>query len=105
LARWHPDFDLKGLPEIDIAELPVSPDDDYKKVLASPIEMRQYAERTPSQRVRRALFSTLSSDSESTMITLPSPSKQSLSMDGIPSTLIEKVSAPTSLSILLTWQP
>ncbi len=91
LARWHPDFDLLNIPDIDISSLPESPDKEYKQLLASPIEIRHYAERTQSQRVKRALFSTFSSDDVSTTITLSSPNKETLSIDGISSSLIEKV--------------
>jgi len=88
LARWHPDFDLLNIPDIDISPLPESPD---TKLLASPIEIRHYAERTQSQRVKRALFSTFSSDDVSSTITLSSPKKETLSINGISSSLIEKV--------------
>ena len=91
LARWHPDFDLINIPDIDISPLPESPDQHYKQLLASPIEIRHYAERTPSKRVKRALFSTFSSDDVSQTITLSSPTKETLSIDGISSSLIEKV--------------
>ena len=91
LARWHPDFDLLNIPDIDISPLPESQDKDYKQVLASPIEIQHYAERTQSQRVKRALFSTFSNDDVSSTVILSSPKKQSLSVDGIPSSLIEKV--------------
>lgn len=88
LARWHPDFDLQNIPDIDVSPLPESPD---RQLLASPIEIRQFAERTPSERVKRALFSTFSSDDVTSTITLSSPKKETLSIDGIPSSLIEKV--------------
>jgi hypothetical protein len=88
LARWHPDFDLQNIPDIDIASLPVSPD---RQLLASPIEIRHFAERTPSERVKRALFSAFSSDDVSSTITLSSPKKEALSIDGISPSLIEKV--------------
>ncbi len=88
LARWHPDFDLLNIPDIDISPLPQSPD---TQLLASPIEIRHYAERTQSQRVKRALFSTFSSDDVSSTITLSSPNKETLSITGISSSLIEKV--------------
>jgi hypothetical protein len=87
LARWHPDFELNNLPDIEASPLPIAPDDQFKKLVASPLEIRHYAQTTHSQRVKRALFSTFSSDE----ITLPSPSKESLSIDGISSTLIEKI--------------
>lgn len=74
-----------------MSPLPESPDENYKKVLASPIEIRDYAEKTSSQRVKRALFATFSSDDVSSTITLSSPSKESYSTDGISSSLIEKV--------------
>ncbi len=88
LTRWHPDFDLLNIPDIDISPLPESPD---KQLLASPIEIHHYAERTQSQRVKRALFSTFSSDDVSTTITLASSNKKTLSIDGISSSLIEKI--------------
>lgn len=91
LVRWHPDFDLSSVPDIDISPLPISPDQNYKQLLASPIEIRQYAERTQSQRVKRALFSTFSSDDVSSTIVLPSPTKQTLSIEGISSSLIDKI--------------
>ena len=91
LARWHPDFDLVNIPDIEVAPLPRAPDDDFKRLLASPIEIRHYADKTPSQRVKRALFATFSSDDVSSTITLPSPKKETLSIDGISSALIDKV--------------
>ncbi len=97
LARWHPDFDLLNIPDIDISPLPESPDKEYKQLLASPIEIRHYAERTQSQRVKRALFSTFSSDDVSSTIILPSPTKETLSIDGISSSLIEKVEVNFSM--------
>lgn len=91
LARWHPDFDLLNIPDIDISPLPESPDQAHSPSLASPINIRSYAERTQSPRVKRALFATFSSDDVTSTITLPSPSKETLSIDGISSSLIEKV--------------
>ncbi|CAF0880917.1 unnamed protein product [Adineta steineri] len=99
LVRWHPDFDLVNIPDIDIASLPESPD---IRLLASPIEIRHYAERTSSQRVKRALFSTFSSDDVSSTITLPSPSKETLSIDGISSSLIEKIRSKETNKLLST---
>lgn len=92
LARWHPEFNLNQLPEIESSILPISPEENFKKLLASPIEIRRYAEKTPSERVKRALFSALSSDDVTTTISLPSPRKESISIDGISAGLIEKVS-------------
>jgi len=100
LARWHPDFDLVNIPDIEISPLPESPDQDYKQLLASPIEIRHYAERTPSQRVKRALFSTFSNDDVSPTITLPSPNKETLSIDGISSSLIEKIRSKETNKLL-----
>ncbi|CAF0857906.1 unnamed protein product [Adineta ricciae] len=99
LARWHPEFDLENIPDIDVAPLPESPD---KQLLASPIEIRHYAERTPSERVKRALFSAFSSDDVSSTITLSSPKKEALSIDGISSSLIEKIRSKETSKILST---
>ena len=100
LARWHPEFDLNSLPDIEASPLPISPDDQFKKLSASPMEIRHYAERSPSQRVKRALFATFSSDDITSTITLPSPSKESLSINGISSTLIEKIRSKETNQLL-----
>lgn len=92
LARWHPEFNLNQLAEIESSILPISPEENFKKLFASPVEIRRYAEKTPSERVKRALFSALSSDDVTSTITLPSPRKESISIDGISADLIEKVS-------------
>lgn len=101
LIRWHPDFDLLNIPDIDISPLPESPDQAYSPLLASPINIRSYAERTQSPRVKRALFSTFSSDDVSSTITLPSPSKETLSIDGISASLIEKVQLKFSWILII----
>ncbi|CAF3328191.1 unnamed protein product [Rotaria sp. Silwood1] len=101
LARWHPDFDLVNIPDIEISSLPESPDKDYKQLLASPIEIRHYAENTQSQRVKRALFSTFSNDDiSSSTITLSSPTKETYSIDGISSSLIEKIRSKETNQLL-----
>ena len=91
LARWHPDFDLQSVPDIDVSSLPESPDEDNQQLLVSPSKIHDYAEKTPSQRVKRALFSTFSNDDTSSTITLPSPSKETFSIYGIHSSLVDKV--------------
>ncbi|CAF0855703.1 unnamed protein product [Rotaria sordida] len=101
LARWHPDFDLLNIPDIDISTLPESPDKDYKQLLASPIEICHYAEKTQSQRVKRALFSTFSNDDDvSSTITLSSPTKEIYSIDGISPSLIEKIRSKETNKLL-----
>ena len=82
---------MNNVPDIDSSPLPLAPDDNFKKVLASPVEIRQYAEKTSSQRVKRALFSTFSSDDVTTTINLSSPKKENLTIDGISPALIDKV--------------
>ncbi|UJR25884.1 hypothetical protein I4U23_007232 [Adineta vaga] len=99
LVRWHPDFDLENIPDIAISSLPETPD---KQLLASPIEIRHYAERTSSQRVKRALFSAFSSDDVSSTIILSSPKKGTLSVDGISPSLIEKIRSKETNKILST---
>ncbi|CAF3916927.1 unnamed protein product [Rotaria sp. Silwood2] len=100
LSRWHPDFDLLNIPDIDISSLPESPDKEYKQLVASPIEIRHYAEKTQSQRVKRALFSTFSNDDISSTITLSSPTKETYSIDGISSSLIEKIRSKETNKLL-----
>ncbi|CAF3281953.1 unnamed protein product [Rotaria socialis] len=100
LARWHPDFDFVNIPDIDISPLPESPDRNYKQLLASPIEIRHFAEKTQSQRVKRALFSTFSSDDVSSTIALSSPSKESYSIDGLSSSLIDKIRSKETNKLL-----
>lgn len=99
MVRWHPEFDLNNVPDIELGSLPIAPEDNFKKVIASPIEIRQYAEKSSSQRVKRALFSTFGNDDAIETISFPSPKKESLSTDGISPSLIDKVKIVNSVHL------
>ncbi|CAF0778041.1 unnamed protein product [Didymodactylos carnosus] len=94
LIRWHPEFDLENIPDIDVADLPVAPDAVEKKNIATTIDLLAHAQTTKSERVKRALFNIFDNKSSSdiNIVSLPPTSvPDSKTLSSISASLVEKI--------------
>ncbi|CAF1415013.1 unnamed protein product, partial [Didymodactylos carnosus] len=53
--RWHPEFDLENVPDIELADLPEPPKEVEEKKLATTLDILRHAQTTQSERVKKAL--------------------------------------------------
>ncbi|CAF0966642.1 unnamed protein product, partial [Didymodactylos carnosus] len=103
--RWHPEFNLENVPDIEVADLPQPPKEIEEKKVATAADILRHAQTTQSERVKKAL-SKISKNLASDTAEIQSPNaldlKQVKRIVGVKDDLLKQIRLKEMQKIQLT---